>query len=58
MNFAENLKKQCGKEISQCSNHELYEALLALVQKEAICRESREGKKKIYYISAEFLKGV
>ncbi len=57
MNFAENLKKQCGKEISQCSNHELYEALLALVQKEAICRESREGKKKIYYISAEFLIG-
>ena len=57
MNITENLKKQCGKEISQCSNQELYEALLALVQKEAINRESKEGKKKIYYVSAEFLIG-
>ncbi|NBH73672.1 glycogen/starch/alpha-glucan family phosphorylase [Clostridiaceae bacterium] len=55
--IAEELKKQCGKEISQCNNHELYEALLALVQKEAAGRESKEGKKKIYYISAEFLIG-
>ena len=33
MNITENLKKQCGKEISQCSNQELYEALLALTGK-------------------------
>ena len=57
MRLAEELKRQCGKEISKCDNHELYEALLALVQQEAVKRESNEGKKKIYYISAEFLIG-
>ena len=55
--IAEELKKQCKKEISQCSNRELYESLLNLVQKEAAVRESKEGKKKIYYVSAEFLVG-
>ncbi len=56
-NLAERLKNQCGKEIKDCSNYELYQALLAMVQKEACKRESNEGKKKIYYISAEFLIG-
>ena len=57
MRLEEELKRECGKEISQCDNHELYEGLLALVQQEAAKRESNEGKKKIYYISAEFLIG-
>ena len=57
MNLAEQLSTQCGKEISQCTNHELYTALLALVQNAAAKQESQEGKKKIYYISAEFLIG-
>lgn len=55
--IAEELRKRCGKEIGLCSNRELYDGLLALVQEEAGKRESREGKKKIYYISAEFLIG-
>ncbi len=57
MKLPEELKKKCGKELSACSNRELYEALMALVQEEAIKRESNEGKKKVYYISAEFLIG-
>ncbi len=57
MNLTEQIQVQCGKEISRCTNHELYEALLSLVQKEAMTRENQEGKKKIYYISAEFLIG-
>ena len=57
MNLAEQIAAQCGKEIPQCTNHELYEGLLAMVQKEAMTRESQEGKKKVYYISAEFLIG-
>lgn len=57
MNLAEQIKATCKKEINQCSNHELYEALLHLVQEEAAKKESQTGKKKIYYISAEFLIG-
>lgn len=56
-NLAVKLKEQCGRDIAQCGNRELYEALLALVQKEAAGREREEGKKKIYYVSAEFLIG-
>lgn len=52
MNLAEQIKG-----VGTCTNKELYEALLTLVQKEAAKRESQEGKKKIYYISAEFLIG-
>lgn len=58
MNLAEQIKTKCNhKEISQCSNEELYTALLELVQEEAAKKESNAGKKKVYYISAEFLIG-
>lgn len=58
MNLAEQIKAKCNhKEISQCSNEELYAALLMLVQEEAVRKESNTGKKKVYYISAEFLIG-
>ncbi|MDO5406764.1 MAG: glycogen/starch/alpha-glucan phosphorylase [Eubacteriales bacterium] len=57
MNFAEQIAAQAGKSIADCTNHELYEALLTLVQKEAANKVSEKGKKKIYYISAEFLIG-
>lgn len=58
MNLAEQIKAKCNhKEISQCSNEELYAALLELVQEAAAKKESNAGKKKVYYISAEFLIG-
>ena len=43
MRLEEELKRECGKEISQCDNHELYEGLLALVQQEAAKRERRKS---------------
>ncbi len=57
MNVSERLTKFCIKSLTDCSNRELYEGLLTLVQEEAEHKESNEGKKKIYYISAEFLIG-
>lgn len=46
-----------GKELKECDNREVYTALLELVKEQAEGRVSNAGKKKIYYISAEFLIG-
>lgn len=53
----EILKVRCGKSIKDCTNEELYYALLEMTKKMAQKKESSEGKKKLYYISAEFLIG-
>ena len=50
-------KKLYNKDISSCTNQELYHALLTLSQEAAKSKESAQGKKKVYYISAEFLIG-
>ena len=58
MNLSESLKLKTNKDISDCSNEEIYFALLELVQelsKKKIIKN--QGKKKLYYISAEFLIG-
>lgn len=47
----------CKKEIPDCSEKELYTGLLSLVQEMAKNKESNQGKKKLYYISSEFLIG-
>lgn len=57
MNIEQKITDLCRKPVRQCSNQELYGALLSLVQEEAAKRQSNEGKKKVYYISAEFLIG-
>lgn len=57
MNLELTLKEKLGKEIKESSNTELYHALLTLVQEKAENNQKAEGKKKIYYISAEFLIG-
>lgn len=57
MNLSEKLVSACGKPIENCTNRELYEALLTMVQQEACARTAETGKKKVYYISAEFLIG-
>ncbi len=57
MKLNEYIEKICGKEIENCTNKELYGGLLTLVQEEAAKKESTQGKKKLYYISAEFLIG-
>lgn len=46
-----------GRKISECSEQELYHALLLLVQRKAKGKEKQTKKKKLYYISAEFLIG-
>ena len=57
MNLSEKLVSACGKPIENCTNRELYEALLTMVQQEACARTAETGRKKVYYISAEFLIG-
>lgn len=46
-----------GKKLDDCSNEEIYIVLMEAVKEEAKAREKHEGKKKLYYISAEFLIG-
>ncbi|MBR6580456.1 MAG: glycogen/starch/alpha-glucan family phosphorylase [Ruminococcus sp.] len=57
MNLNELLQKIYGKSISECSNEEIYTALLNKVDELAAEKASLNGKKKLYYISAEFLIG-
>ena len=49
--------KKYGKAISDCSNEEIYVALLEMTKEMANGKVSNDGKKKVYYISAEFLIG-
>ena len=51
------LKETFGKEISQATNEEIYTVLLNIVKKRMQEAKHNEGKKKLYYISAEFLIG-
>jgi starch phosphorylase len=53
----EELELCMSKSVAQASNKEIYDALLVLVQKMAAGKERTGGKKKLYYISAEFLIG-
>ena len=57
MGIQEKLEHYLGKPVSQADNREIYSALLSLVQEIAAGRERTDGKKKVYYISAEFLIG-
>lgn len=57
MGIQEKLEHYLGKPVSQAENREIYSALLSLVQEIAAGRERTDGKKKVYYISAEFLIG-
>lgn len=45
------------KSIASASNEELYGALLHVVKEAAAKKERIDGKKKLYYVSAEFLIG-
>lgn len=46
-----------SRRIAQCTNEELYYALLEMTKGMAKEKESSKGKRKLYYISAEFLIG-
>ena len=51
------LRDYTGKALSECTILELYNAALALTQDDCRNRGYNSGKKKVYYISAEFLIG-
>ncbi len=57
----ENLEKLIydlyKKNVRQCTNEEIYNALLIYTKNQLFERGYQDGKKKIYYISAEFLIG-
>ena len=57
MNFTNVVETKWNKSIAECSNEELYIALLDMVKELAKEKESNKGKKKVYYVSAEFLIG-
>ena len=57
VNLQEITKKKYGRPIAQCTNEELYYSLLAMTKDMAKKKESNTGKRKLYYISAEFLIG-
>lgn len=58
MNISQMLKVKCNKDISACSNEEIYFALLEIVQNLGANKvNEKQEKKKLYYISAEFLIG-
>ena len=58
MSILETLRIKCKKSISDCSNEEIYFALLEMVQELGENKlNQKQDKKKLYYISAEFLIG-
>ncbi len=57
MTANEYVKKRFGRYMNECTYEEIYAALLEFVKEKAKEKESTQGKKKLYYISAEFLIG-
>jgi len=57
MTANEYVKKRFGRFMDECTKEEIYVALLEYVKEKAKEKESTQGKKKLYYISAEFLIG-
>jgi len=53
----ETLASYTGKPLAGCTDLELFNGLLAMTTDAARTRGYNEGKKKLYYISAEFLIG-
>lgn len=57
MSIQEKLEMNLGKTVASASNEEIYSGLLAIAQGMAAEKEHTGGRKKLYYISAEFLIG-
>ena len=58
MSFTETLQGLTGKPLADCTNQELYLALLELVRQKSADRVQPVTGRKLYYISAEFLIGL
>ena len=48
------VSEKLGKAISESSNQEIYQALMAVVQDMAEQKESNAGKKKVYYVIFQY----
>ena len=59
MNLCELMKSRYNKSLSNCSNEEIYYTLLEIIQNMSEEKHiiKKDEKKKLYYISAEFLIG-
>ena len=57
MSFTETLQRITGKLLADCTDQELYLALLELVRQKSADRLRPVTGRKLYYISAEFLIG-
>ena len=57
MKLQELVTTKYGRSIAECSTEELYVTLLEATKELAAEKVSNNGKKKVYYISAEFLIG-
>ena len=53
----EVMKKNFGRGVEQCTDDEVFQGLLIMTRDELAGRKPIESKKKLYYISAEFLIG-
>lgn len=57
MNMTETLQKLTGKSLADCTNQEIYLALLDLIRENSAKKATPITGRKLYYISAEFLIG-
>lgn len=57
LNLESKAQDQLQKSLSEASNQEIYKLLLNLVQDESKDLPTNEGKRKLYYVSSEFLIG-
>ena len=56
-NFKQYVEGNLGKSLKDCSKEEVYLALLQFTKEKSAALPQNNGKKKVYYISAEFLIG-
>ncbi|MEG2770373.1 MAG: maltose phosphorylase, partial [Oscillospiraceae bacterium] len=57
MNLENILYEKYQKQICDCTNEEIYIGLLSMVKTLTASKTAPQKKKKLYYISAEFLIG-
>ncbi len=57
LNLEERTKKHFNKSLKESSEQELYKVLLDLVEEKSAEMPTNESKRKMYYVSSEFLIG-
>lgn len=57
MTANEYIKQRFGRYMNECTKEEIFEGLLLYIKEKAKEKAGSQGKKKLYYISAEFLIG-